>query len=119
MIIVDTSVWVDHFRSANGRLAVLASQVDLLQHPYVTGELAMGNLRGWRQVVDHLGRLPQAHPTSHMDMLDFVERHHLMGTGIGLVDAHLLSCAATFEHTLWTRDRRLAVQAETAFHPGP
>ena len=112
MILVDTSVWIDHFRRENARLAVHASQVEIAQHPFVTGELAMGNLTGWRPTVDALQRLPPAEVVSHADLLDFVDEYRLAGTGIGFVDAHLLACAQSSSHLLWTRDRRLADQAQ-------
>jgi predicted nucleic acid-binding protein len=111
LILVDTSVWVDHFRAADARLAVLASHVEIIQHRFVTGELAMGNLTDWRRTIDTLDRLPAAEVVAPSFLLDFVEERALAGTGIGFVDAHLLACAATSGHALWTRDKRLVAQA--------
>jgi len=112
MILIDTSVWVDHFRSANARLAVLASQLELVQHPFVTGELAMGNLADSRRTVDALTMLPPAEVVEEIQFLQFLESHALAGSGLGFVDAHLLACAVQREHIIWTRDKRLALQAQ-------
>lgn len=112
MIVIDTSVWIDHFRQGDPRVALYASHLEIAQHPFVTGELAMGNLSTWRRTVDALSQLPQAEVLAPNDLLDFMETNRLMGTGIGFVDGHLLGSCAQGGHELWTRDRRLTEQAE-------
>lgn len=112
MIVVDTSVWVDHFRSEDAALvsALVAGRV--LTHPFVIGELACGNLRNRRGVLDLLGRLPSAPEATHAEALTLLERHGLAGRGIGWVDVHLLaSTALAGAAWLWSRDRRLAAVA--------
>lgn len=112
MILVDTSVWVDHFRQADARVALLAANLELVQHPYVTGELAMGNLHEWRQTVDRLRSLPQVDVAPQENLLDFIECNELAGSGIGFVDAHLLLSCDLSRLKLWTRDSRLAREAD-------
>ncbi|WP_298289240.1 type II toxin-antitoxin system VapC family toxin [Novosphingobium sp.] len=111
MILVDTSVWIDMFRAADADLALLLAEGRVLQHPFVTGELAMGNLRQWRRTVDLLSSLPAAPLVDVSDVLDFVEEHALAGTGIGLINAHLLATAKSAGVHLWTRDQRLIAHA--------
>lgn len=112
MILVDTSVWVEHLRSGNAALAAELEAGRVLAHPLVVGELACGTLRNRREVLDLLGRLPSAPTATHAEALDFIERRALMGRGIGFIDVHLLASAALASPTqLWTRDRRLAAIA--------
>lgn len=112
MILVDTSIWVDHFRKVDAQLAVHASLLELVQHPFVTGELMMGNLSPWRVTIDMLQTLPAAEVVPDVRLAEFVEKCDLMGTGVGFVDAHLLASCKWGRHTLWSRDKRLALQAE-------
>jgi hypothetical protein len=112
MILVDTSVWVDHLRSGDEGLADLLNVSQVLMHPFVIGELACGNLRQRSDVLTLLQGLPQASVARDMEVLFFIERHNLMGRGIGYVDAHLLSAVALDNGArLWTRDKRLQVLA--------
>ena len=114
MILVDTSVWIDHLRSGDRGLERLLDASTVLVHPFVEGELACGNLRNRAAVLDLLGRLPAAPVAGHREVLAFIEYRALMGSGVGYVDAHLLASVA-LEGTarLWTRDRRLAAVAES------
>ena len=112
MILVDTSVWVEHLRSGNPTLADELAAGRVLAHPFVIGELACGNLRNRREVLDLLGKLPLVTTATHAEALGFLERRALMGRGIGLIDVHLLASAAlTSPARLWTRDRPLAAVA--------
>jgi predicted nucleic acid-binding protein len=112
VILVDTSVWIDHFRSASAILTELLGNGDVLGHPFVTGELALGNLRQRSDILRMLRRLPQAASAAHSEVLEFVDRQALFGRGIGYVDAHLLAAARlTAGAKLWTRDRRLRAVA--------
>jgi predicted nucleic acid-binding protein len=114
VILVDTSVWIDHLRTGNEMLSVLLEGRRVLGHPFVAGELALGNLRGRDVILRALRSLPQATVASDKEVLHFIDRELLFGRGIGYVDAHLLAAARlTRGATLWTRDRRLqAVAAE-------
>jgi predicted nucleic acid-binding protein len=112
VILVDTSVWVEHLRSGDATLGGELQAGRVLMHPLVIGELACGNLKNRRQILDLLARIPTAPEATHAEILEFAERHALMGRGIGVVDAHLLASAALAAPArLWTRDRRLATIA--------
>ena len=108
MIIVDTSVWIDHLKSSNPVLADLLGNGRVLAHSFVTGELALGSLRQRRTVLESLRDLPQATVASDDEVMMLIEREQLYGLGIGFVDAHLLAAVRlTPGALLWTRDRRL------------
>jgi len=112
VILVDTSVWVEHLRSASAILSALLDNGGVLGHPFVLGELALGNLRQRDDFLRALQRLPQATSASHLEVLQFIDREALYGRGIGYVDAHLLAAARlTADSKLWTRDRRLQAVA--------
>ncbi|MDX2112398.1 MAG: type II toxin-antitoxin system VapC family toxin [Alphaproteobacteria bacterium] len=107
MILVDTSIWVDHLRRGDEKLAALLNDGLVLLHSFVIGELALGNLPRRKQVLDSLQDLPSAIEANDKEVLDFINRHALPGLGIGYVDAHLLAAARLNGVRLWTRDKRL------------
>ena len=112
MILVDTSVWIEHLRAGNEILSALLSGGEVLGHPFVAGELALGNLRQRDETLRALRRLPQATSASHREVLHFIDREALFGCGIGYVDTHLLAAARlTAGSKLWTRDGRLQTVA--------
>lgn len=108
MILVDTSVWIGHLRAGDPVLARLLDRAEVLVHPFVIGEIALGHLRRRALVLGLLQDLPHAPVASEREPLDFIERHALFGYGIGYVDAHLLASVRLAAARLWTRDRRLA-----------
>jgi predicted nucleic acid-binding protein len=112
MVLVDTSVWVDHLRSPNATLVGELDAGRVLAHPLVIGELACGRLKNRKEILGLLGRLPTLPVATHEEAMAFLERRSLMGRGIGFVDVHLLaSTALAMPARLWTRDRRLALVA--------
>lgn len=112
MILVDTSVWVEHLRRGAPALATALEQGTVLTHPFVLGELACGNLKNRAEVLRLLRELPAAPMATDAEALDFIERRALMGRGIGYIDVHLLaSVTLTGSAWLWTRDQRLAAVA--------
>jgi predicted nucleic acid-binding protein len=112
VILVDTSVWIDHLRSTNRQLAMLLAENAVLAHPFVTGELAVGTLRQPEIVLDSLSRLPQAIKAEDAEVLRLIRDRKLAGLGIGYVDVHLLaSTLLTPDASLWTYDKRLATVA--------
>ena len=109
MILVDTSVWVDHFRHTEPRLVAALEEENVLTHPFIIGELACGNLRNRDEIFDLLKRLPVAPVATDREALQLIDGHRLMGRGIGFIDVHLLaSTAISGTARLWTRDHRLA-----------
>ena len=108
MILADTSVWVDHLRRGNARLAALREQTQVAGHPFVTGEIALGHLKRRAEILALLTSLPQAAPAEHDEVLRFVAENELAGSGLGWVDVHLLASAALGRSRLWTLDKRLA-----------
>lgn len=112
MIVIDTSIWADHIHKRVPELALLLERDLVLQHPFVTGELALGNPRNRQTMIATLDALPQVEVWDPGRLLAFTERQGLGGTGIGYVDAHLLLAAYSRRARLWTRDRRLLAQAE-------
>lgn len=112
MILVDTSVWIDHLRSGNEGLIALLESAQVWSHPFVVGELACGNLRNRGEVLTLLGDLPRVAVATDGEVLYFIEQHGLMGRGIGYIDAHLLaSISLASPVRLWTRDKRLGAVA--------
>ena len=112
MILADTSVWIDHLRGGDPALTSLLQNGEVLAHPWVTGELALGHLAQRSEILGLLHNLPQATAATDVEVLTMVDNHQLFGRGIGYIDAHLL--AATMLTTgarLWTRDKRLAAVA--------
>ena len=119
MILVDTSIWIDHLRGGDNGLAAKLDAGQVLTHPLVIGELAMGDLRPRDVVLRSLTQLAQAVLARDGEVLAYVERLALHGRGIGYIDAHLLASTALSPDTqLWTRDRRLAeIAAELGLAP--
>jgi predicted nucleic acid-binding protein len=114
MILVDTSIWIDHFRRAESQLVHILDQGDVVMHPFVLGELVLGHVPGIGGMIDDLSRLPQATAASANEVLKFIMDRKLSGLGIGYVDAHLLASAALMPEVLiWTRDKRLRAAAQS------
>lgn len=112
MILVDSSVWIDHLRRADAELRRLLALGQVLCHPFVIGEMACGHLRQRTAFVAQLKALPLARAASHDEALALVENHALAGRGIGWADVHLLgSTLLSGPAALWTRDKRLAAVA--------
>ncbi len=105
--LVDTSVWIEHFRANTPALRRLLDEDAVLSHPLIIGELACGNLRNRSDVLRSLALLPATPIVDYDEVLSFVERHRLYGQGLGWVDVHLLASALLSGITLWTLDRQL------------
>ncbi len=114
MILVDTSVWVDHLRTGDATLKALLIRSQILTHPFVIGELALCPLAQRKLVLSMIDNLPKAPVAADSEALLFIDRHGLAGTGIGYIDAHLLAAARLSPGTgLWTRDKRLSAVAKS------
>jgi len=107
MILVDTSVWVDHFRSGDVALQKLLQAGQVATHPFVVGELACGNLKNRSKVLDLLQSLSSVEVATNHEALFFIEKHNLEGKGKGFIDVHLLAASFLSHVTLWTKDIRL------------
>lgn len=113
MILVDTSVWVDHLRRGDPRLVELLERSIVIVHPFVVGEIACGSLHDRASILELLQDLPAAAVAEGDEVLQFIDRHDLHGRGIGYVDVHLLASVALTEGAkIWTRDKRLRLVAE-------
>ena len=108
MILVDTSVWVDHLRHPETGLSALLSANNVFMHPMVIGELACGHMRNRKRALEHWHGLPMINEASHEQVISLIEAHNLMGRGVGFVDMHLLCSVLNRPGSqLWTRDKRL------------
>lgn len=108
MILVDTSVWINHLRVGDQKLTTLLESNMVLTHPFVIGELACGNLHNRAAILALLDRLTPATAATDPEVLAFIDQHGLMGRGIGYIDAHLLaSTHLSAPAKLWTGDKRL------------
>ena len=113
VVLIDTSIWVDHLRRGNRALADLLDGGGVLAHPFVIGELALGEIRQRAIIIDYLSELPMAAVASHEEVMQFIERRRLFRRGIGYVDVHLLAAVElTSGAFLWTYDKRLHRVAE-------
>jgi predicted nucleic acid-binding protein len=113
VILVDTSVWIDHLRAGDATLIEFLNRCRVLIHPYVIGELALGSLRQREVILAALQNLPSVTVASEDEVMRFIAQQKLFGMGIGYVDAHLLAAVRlTPASSLWTRDKRLANVAE-------
>ena len=104
MVIVDTSIWVDHLRTGNKHLEKLLFDAEVICHEFIIGELACGNLKNRSEILTLLQALPHAPTIDHQEFLHFIDMHQLMGRGIGLVDIHLLASAQLANVSIWTAD---------------
>jgi predicted nucleic acid-binding protein len=112
MILVDSSIWIDHLRVGEPALADLLNAGRVMTHPFVVGELACGNLKRRNEVLSLLQDLPAAPAATDEEVLFFIEKRGLMGKGIGYIDAHLLAAISmTGTGRLWTKDKRLVAVA--------
>lgn len=107
MVLVDTSVWVDHLRAGNTELKNLLNDGLVVCHPFIIGELACGNLGNRQEILSHLRSLPMAIRARHNEVMQFIENNRLMGKGLGYIDIHLLASAVLTGTTFLTLDKKL------------
>jgi hypothetical protein len=107
MVLVDTSVWVSHFRETHRGLVELLNNGEVVCHPFVIGELACGNIKNRTSIIALLKSLPMAVSVAHQEVLAFIEARKVMGKGLGYVDVHLLAAALLTGVSLWTLDKKL------------
>ena len=107
MILVDTSVWIDHFRYGNEQLSKLLYQGKVVTHDFVIGELACGNLKNRQEILSYMQALPKAINPTHEEILIFIENYKLYGKGLGYIDISLLCSSLLTNVKIWTLDKRL------------
>ena len=111
MVLVDTSVWIAHFRHREPALSDLLVEGEVLVHPFVTGELACANMKNRAAILSDLRALPAAVAASDPEVLHFIEDRRLWGRGLGWVDVHLLASALLSHSRLWSIDKPLGAAA--------
>lgn len=107
MVLVDTSIWVDHFRNGNDILKDLLSDGAVWSHEFIIGEIACGQLYMRTEILSLMQELPRVSTAGHEEVLTFIENNKIMGKGIGLIDAHLLASALLSHVKIWTLDKKL------------
>lgn len=107
MVLIDTSVWINHLQKGSPRLGRLLRDAEVASHPFVIGELACGNITNREEIFSLLQRLPLAPVVENNEFHYFLDRNRLMGRGLGFVDIHLLASAKLERIPLWTADKRL------------
>ncbi len=107
MILVDTSVWVEHFRKGLQEVEVLLNEGEVATHPFIIGELACGSLTNRSEILSLLQSLPTSTTIDLDEYLHFMSSHRIIGKGIGFVDIHILASAYIDSNFLWTLDKRL------------
>ncbi len=114
MILADTSIWIDHLRSHNEEMRNLLDNGQIVIHPFLIGELALGSLRERTKTLSFLDRLPSVRMARVEEVRQMIETRSLYSQGIGLIDAHLIASIFLTPSThLWTRDKRLRSVAES------
>lgn len=119
MVLVDTSVWVTHFRQGNIQLKHLLEDGEVMCHPFIIGELACGNINNRGEILSLLNALPIALQADHNEVIQFIEKERLMGKGLGYIDVHLIVAALLSDASIWSDDRRLydaAAKLKVAHH---
>lgn len=111
MVLVDTSIWIDHLSTGHKKLTQLLQDGQVAIHPFIIGELACGNLKNRKEIISLLHALPHVTKADDDEILFFIEQHDLMGLGIGLIDIHLLAACKLSKIKLLTKDKRLHAAA--------
>jgi len=113
MVLVDTSVWIDHFNRTDEPLQFLLNNYEAAVHPFILGELACGNFKNRKEIVRLLNDMPCSEKISTEEFYLFLEQNRLYGIGLGFVDIHLLASSVLSGCLIYTRDRSLFRAAES------
>ena len=114
MVLVNTSVWIEHLRAGETKLAELLNEGSVLTHPFVLGEIGCGHLKHREKTLSNLERLPAAVTATHSEVMRLLQERQLWGRGIGWVDAHLVASALLSNCHFWTLDSKLNGTAAAA-----
>ncbi len=112
MVLVDTSIWIQHLHSSDEGMAELLTGERVVVHPLVTGELACGSMPDRDEILALLEELPRPKVSSHAETLAFIEQKRLWGVGLSYIDVHLLASALLSNIELWTADEHLRAAAQ-------
>jgi len=107
MVLVDTSIWIDHFRNSNDQLVELLNDGEVFCHPFIIGELACGNIKNRKKIIAALQALPQSSIIEHNEIMIFIEKNKIIGKGLGYIDVAILASSLVTGIPLWTLDRKL------------
>lgn len=108
MVLVDTSVWIGFLREGDALLSDLLKEGEVSTHPFIIGELRLGNISKRKDFLDLMENLPQCEQASNEEVAHLIEAKRLFGKGIGYTDAHILASSIISDSLLWTLDKRLA-----------
>jgi predicted nucleic acid-binding protein len=111
MVLVDTSVWIQHFHEGCKGLSDLLNESEVACHPFIVGELACGYLKKRTEILSLLQALPMLPLVDSEEYFTFIDVHRLFGKGLGFVDIHILASARLTSTWLWTLDKSLATIA--------
>jgi len=106
MVLIDTSIWIDHFRNSNDQLVELLNDGEVFCHPLIIGELACGNIKNRKEILTALQALPQSSVVDHDEIMFFIDKNQIMGKGLGYSDIALLASALVTMIPLWTFDQK-------------
>jgi predicted nucleic acid-binding protein len=112
IILVDTSVWIDHFNSSSKELSIFLEEGVVATHPFVIAELALGGLKNRREILSLMRALPETAAVDKTELLHFIDSKKLANSGVGFVDAHLMAAAGLMGGLLWTTDKKLRAVAD-------
>ena len=107
MILIDSSIWIDHLRKEEPAVSALLRVGQIYLHPFVLGEVALGNFKNRKKVLSDISRLPQVKVANDFEVLTTIERFKIYGSGLGYVDCHLLASALMSGKIIWSRDKRM------------
>jgi len=111
MVLVDTSIWVEHLRAGHSGLEALLEEGKVACHELIIGELACGSIKNRREILPLLQALPRVVEAEHDEAMRFIDRHRLIGKGLGFIDVHLMVSALLSDTPLWTLDKALKAES--------
>lgn len=111
MVLVDTSIWVEHLRAEHRGLEALLAEGKVSCHELIIGELACGFIKNRMEILSLLQALPSVIQAEHDEVMRFIDRYRLMGKGLGFIDVHLMASAMLSDTPLWTLDKMLKAES--------